>query len=115
MELQLNIFEARKERDQGIERAVVHADQVNEGWSEKAYQFLKRFLSIHVGTFQAEEVRSYAAQMDFPLPPSARAWGAVIVRAAKEGLISGVGYKAVRNKKAHATPARVWIQSKKAS
>jgi hypothetical protein len=115
MTLQLDIFESNAARDKGIKKAVDHADDVNENWAEGAYQFLLKFLSIHIGSFMAEEVRSYAALMDFPLPPSARAWGGVIAKAAREGLIEGRGYAPVRNVKAHRTPARVWVQVKKAA
>jgi hypothetical protein len=75
MDIQLDIFRAREERDKGIEKAIVHANEAIPGWSDQAFDLLKKFLSIHHGPFMAEEVRGYAAQIDFPLPPHARAWG----------------------------------------
>jgi hypothetical protein len=112
--VQLDIFQSGKAKDAGMQRAVDHADLVNPCWSDQAYDLLLKFLSIHVGAFQAEEVRSYAAMIDFPLPPSNRAWGAIIVRAVKAGIIKRVGYAPVRNIKAHKTPASLWQQVKKA-
>jgi hypothetical protein len=112
MIIQLNILQAIEEKNKGIDQSINHANEVIDNWSERAYGILLKFLSVHRGTFMAEEVRSYAELMDFPLPPSARSWGSVFVRASKNGLIEGRGYGLVRNIKAHRTPARVWIQVK---
>jgi hypothetical protein len=115
MDVQLNIFEGNAARDEGIQRAAIHAEAVNPGWNDQAYELLLKFLSVHVGPFMAEEVRSYAAMIDFPLPPHARAWGSVVVRAVKAGIIQRVGYEKVKNKNAHRTPATLWRQIKMAS
>jgi hypothetical protein len=109
---QIDLFEARELRDKGIEKAMSHANEVIPDWSEKAYQLLREFLSRHSGPFMTEEVRSYAALVDFPLPPHARAWGSVIVRAVKQGLIQSQGYAKVKNPKAHRTPAALWTAKK---
>lgn len=113
--LQLDIFSARMERDKGMDHAVGHANRVLPGWQDKAYKLLLEFLSNHNGTFMVEEVRSYAALTDFPLPPHARAWGAVISRAAKAGIVQRVGYEKTKNIKAHRTPASLWRQAKPAA
>jgi len=42
------------------------------------------------------------------IPPSNRAWGGVIVRAVKSGLIKRIGFQNVNNPKAHKTPATLW-------
>lgn len=103
-----NLFEARKQRDQGIQKARDTAEAVNPGWNQLAYDLLKRFLRDHNGPFLAEEVRSFAAMEDFPLPPSNRAWGGIMIRAVKSGLIVRDGYGQVSNPKAHACFASVW-------
>ncbi len=108
----LKIVTGKDTRDAGIKKAVEHADEAVPGWSEKGYQLLLVFLSKHNGPFMAEEVRSYAALIDFPLPPHARAWGGVIARAAKAGIITRVGYSKVKNVKAHCANAAVWKQTK---
>jgi len=107
---QLDLFAARELRDAGIQQAVDHADQVKENWSEDAYNFLLGYLPF-VDTFMTEEVREAAEGM-IDEPPSKRAWGAVILRAAKAGLIHRVGYKQTNNKKSHKTPASLWRVNK---
>lgn len=109
----LNKEEGMRLRDEGIKRAEDHANKVDPDWSKKAYEFfINRFLLYKNGPFMAEEVRSYAAEVDFPLPPSARAWGGVFQKARHEGIIKSMGTKPVRNKKAHRANAALWIQVK---
>lgn len=104
MTIQLDIFESRKERDHGIFQAVTHADQVHDSWQERAFMFLTAFKK---STFMAEDIRK-AAEGIVPDPPSQRAWGGIIVRAARAGIIERIGFSNVKNVKAHATPASVW-------
>lgn len=108
--IQLNMYEGRQNRDAGIAKAVGHAEKNNPGWSNKAYALLKKFLNSHVGSFQAEELRSYAAVEDFELPPSARAWGGIIQKAARERLIKKIDIKPVSNPKANCANAGVWVK-----
>lgn len=112
MDVQLDIFKALEERDKGIEAALSNADWKDTDWPDKAYEFLKCFLRNHNGPFMVEEVRSYAALLDFPLPPSARSWGGIITRAAREGIVQKAGYGTTKNVKAHGTPAALWRQVK---
>lgn len=93
-------------RDRGMRKAVDHADMVTDNWSERAYNFLREYIKTNQ-VFMTENVREASKGM-VPEPPSHRAWGAIIVRAAKEGLIRKVGYQSVMNKKAHCTPASLW-------
>ena len=58
-----------------------------------------------------EDVR-LASEKEIPMPPSNRAWGGIVVRASKAGLISRVGFSNVKNAKAHKTPATVWKVNK---
>jgi hypothetical protein len=104
-QLQFN-FSAEELRDKGISQAEDHANRDYFGWSEQAYSFLVTFARMNP-VFQAEDVRG-AAEGIVPQPPSERAWGGVIVRARKEGLIERTGYAPVKNPKAHKTPAAVW-------
>lgn len=110
--VQLNILEAIQEADKGIERAISKADKDDPGWSRRALDLLKEFLRQHVGPFMVEELRSYAAVVDFPLPKNARAWGGVIRSAAFRGIVENCGMEKTSNVKAHRTPANVW-QAKK--
>lgn len=92
-------------RDEGINRAAAHADRTSRGWSDQAFAFLVDFPRKE---FMAEDVREWAESHGLPKPPSARAWGAIIVRARREGVIRPSGFANVKNPRAHRTPARVW-------
>ena len=93
-------------RDKGIKQAIDNADDTHERWSEKAYKFLTNWIKTQY-EFMTEDVR-LASEKEIPKPPSNRAWGGVILRAAKAGLINRVGFSNVKNAKAHRTPATVW-------
>lgn len=92
--------------DQAIKRASDHAEAVDPGWNEKAFEFLKEFIKTNA-SFQCEDVR-YASQGIVPLPPSNRAWGSIVRRAFREGLIKHVAYRNVKNINAHSALASVW-------
>lgn len=103
-------------RDAGIKQSVTHADEVVESWSEKAFKLMKEYVFyIQTGfidhkdrQFMAENFRLFCRLSQLPNPPSDRAFGAIIVKSVKVGLIERVGYAQVRNKNAHCTPAAVW-------
>lgn len=104
---QLDIFtDGRIMRDAGIAQAITHADEVCEKWSEKAYRFLQWYLQHHK-EFMTEDVRK-ASEYIIEIPPSERAWGGVIVRACKAGLIRQIGYRKVTNARAHCANAARW-------
>jgi hypothetical protein len=87
--------EAEARRDVGMARAVDHADRDVPGWSFDAQAALGRYCKAHGHghQFLAEELRLYAETLAIvPTPPSQKAWGAVMQRAAREGLIRKVGY-----------------------
>ena len=93
-------------RDKGIKQAIDNADDTHDKWSDKAYSFLTKWIKTQY-EFMTEDVR-VASESAIPKPPSNRAWGGVILRAAKAGLINRVGFSNVKNAKAHRTPATVW-------
>lgn len=95
-------------REVGISQAVDSAERIHPGWCDQAFQYLKAFILDSTAPFMAEDVRE-AAEGAVPSPPSLRAWGAVMIRAAKEGLIKRAGHQNVRNERAHKTPATLWI------
>jgi len=95
-------------RDKGIQKAEDHANEVIENWSGFAYNFLLD--QINNGKpFMVEDIRD-AAKGIIPDPPSLRAWGSIVVKAARNGEIKRIGYHKVRNARAHSTPASVWIK-----
>lgn len=96
-------------KNEGIERSKNNADASHNGnWSQVAYKFLVEYIrNPKVKTFMTEDIRM-ASGDKVPEPPSLRAWGSIIVRASKEGLIQAVGYNTVSNPRAHKAFARVW-------
>ena len=93
-------------RDKGIKKASDNANNTHDKWSDKAYDFLLKYIKYQ-NQFMTEDVR-VASEKAIPKPPSNRAWGSVILKAAKSGLINRVGFANVKNAKAHKTPASVW-------
>lgn len=97
---------ARAARDAGIHRATAHADRVNPKWSDDAYAFLER----HARTsplFTTEDVRAASAG-EVPDPPDSRAWGGVVLRAVRAGLLELDGYMTARDPKVHCNVVKRW-------
>lgn len=106
---ELNFQEAEILRDNGIAAAREGADFKIPNWSDQASDMLSRFLVMHPNRpFKAENVREWATLEGLPQPPHQRAWGAIIRKAAKEGLIEFCGYAKTSNPRAHCTPAGLW-------
>lgn len=96
---------ARVRRDDGIQRAVDHADRVSHAWSVLAYQTLIAFLQHRAYRFLAQEFVEYAEDVErIPIPPDKRAWGSIIQRAARAGLIVKAGYREDR----YCSPKTLW-------
>ena len=93
-------------RDKGIKKALDNANNTHDKWSDRAYKFLVNYIKSQY-EFMTEDVR-VASEKAIPKPPSNRAWGSVILRAVRSGLINRVGFANVKNAKAHKTPASVW-------
>ena len=108
---QLDLFQSRKNRDDGMQRAVDNANDKHENWSEKAYDFLVQYCKSQgsLSTFMTEDVRSLWFEQDMPQPPSNRAWGSIARRAVKNGLIKKVGIGPVKNPKANCAYASIWV------
>jgi hypothetical protein len=112
---QLSFFEIEKPktngitlRDKGIRKAAQHAEDLHEGWQTKALDWLYCYAYKRADNpFTGEMVRE-AARGIVPEPPSLRAWGSVLLSAARRGWIRQVGWAKVSNPKAHRTPAALW-------
>lgn len=104
------VKESERRRDAGMERAAEHAEDVDPGWNDKAFGHLKLFLEtvFAAETFQGEDVRLCAQMRDLKAPPDKRAWGSVLVRAAREGLILKAGYGISKDPKSHRSPSTLW-------
>ena len=108
--MQLDIFISHNLRDKGIQQAINYADKVQPLWSEQAYNCLLNYIRYN-DEFMTEDVRE-ASKNQLSEPPSARAWGGIIVKAVKCGLIYRKGFRNVSNVKAHCTPATLWAVNK---
>ena len=96
-------------RDRGMKKAIDHAEQETPNWGDLAFDQLKEFTSMFPDLeFMAEDFREYAVLRDLPIPPHNRAFGSVMARAARAGLIVKVRYGQVQNPKAHRANAAVW-------
>lgn len=100
-------FDAQTLKNAGMATALQSAEEKEESWGDKCYNLLKEFVRIHRQEFMTEEFRRWAENR-IAEPPSKRAYGAVIVRASKDGLITHQGYAPTNNALAHRTPASVW-------
>jgi hypothetical protein len=85
--------EAVERRDDGIARALEHAEQETPDWRVGAIRALECFLRERGNLpFLAEVFRVFATSNALvEEPPDARAWGAVMTRAKKLGLVESCG------------------------
>lgn len=109
---QLDITFARVARDQGMKQAEDHANEEKWGWSQDAYAMLLKYLETHSEPFQTENVRDFADSMGLAFVSNPRAWGPVMTRAFKNGVIVRTGYAPTMNVNSHRTPASVWQKAK---
>lgn len=103
-------FSGERLKEIGMAMAEESANNKVEGWSDMAFEFLKEFIQGNPGEFMGEDIR-HASKWIVPQPPSNRAWGSVVLRAAKAGLIRRVGFKSVSNPKAHSAPCSLWVRA----
>ena len=80
----------------------------NELFKEQAFTFLQSYMKSN-RRFQVEDVRE-ASMGIIAQPRDKRAWGSVIKKAQRLGLVKNVGYESVSNPKANGTPASVWVR-----
>jgi hypothetical protein len=96
----------------GQQLAIDTANSKEPGWSDKAYRLLIDYVKCYGSQpFKGEDARHWSMEMGLPAPPSLRAFGAIISKASREGIIKAVGYTQVTNKKAHAANCRLWIRA----
>ena len=104
------VFTGKELARAGANLALDHANDMRLGWGDDADDQLSAFLRTYPNReFLAEEVREFAYARGLPKPPNERAWGGVMMRAKAYGLIRWAGTKAVKNRKAHAANAALWV------
>lgn len=101
--INLDQTRSRAARDAGILKAVTNADAAIPGWSEKAYEMFKEWLSgWAVGhKFQVETFRVSAYARGLEKPPSDRSFTVVVKRAKKDKLIESAGLASTKSVTAH--------------
>jgi len=82
---------ARKRRDKGITDSILHADRAARDWPDTAYSYLLRFAATEPEPWTAEQFREWAKAKGLPNPPDLRAFGGVVFRAKRLGMIRRVG------------------------
>jgi hypothetical protein len=102
-----NYSDTQRLADVGMQAAIDHADDVQQGWSERAFAMLEAYARTHP-EFMTEEARVWAHEQGLPQPPDKRAWGAVAQRAARTGVLGLLRYQKTRIPPAHATPRPLW-------
>lgn len=98
--------DAREARDSGIAQAAEHADEVSPRWTDRAYKALVEHAKQHT-FFTVEQVRMAVAGT-LPEPPTTRAWGSVVVRASRAGIITHAGHTEATDPAVHCNLVTLW-------
>lgn len=104
----MNLEAAKVERDAGMAQALGHAESVEPGWGDIAYQWLEHYVKGERGIqFTAPFFIAWCEYEDsFPMPPTPKAFGSIFTKAARNGLIRKVGYRP--HPLRHASPTVLW-------
>lgn len=97
-------------RDDGIQRAVEHAEDVEQGWADRCRHFFQKFLAqrTKAETFTSLDFRTFAETHGLSPPPDSRAYGGVFQSAVKRGYIVRVGFENRENPTRHNAPVSIW-------
>jgi hypothetical protein len=95
---------------QGLQIAMDHADRVEPGWNDLAFDMFRDWLSGWPKgyRFRIEQFRHSAAIRGLPDPPSGRAFGGLPRRAKHAGLIIPVDLAKTTSKNQRGCFATVW-------
>jgi hypothetical protein len=103
---QIELALARMKGHAAAQAAADHADRVRVQWTATAVAFLRTYVAKHRGAFLAEDVRAASLAWGLPEAPDGRAWGHVMKRAEREGVIVAVGYSGARS--SNGSPKVLW-------
>lgn len=81
-----DLSSAQVRAENGMRQAVDHANRASPGWAAQAYNFLRQYALSHE-RYTSEDI-SDAAAADPLFPPTTdrRAWGAIVQKAARNGI-----------------------------
>lgn len=103
---QLTLEDARQQADAGMRQALEHAEVVVPQWGELAYQRIVKYAREHERFCGWMVVKAAAMDPSFPAPPTEKAWGGPMKRAAHDGIIERVGTAKDPNR--HGNPIPLW-------
>jgi hypothetical protein len=99
--------EAADKRNEGMDRAEDHAEHTSSGWGAAAASLLEKFVQERGSEpFLAEDFVDYA-RTKILSPPDKRAFGPVLSRAAKAGVIRKDGYALAKT--SNLSPKVKWV------
>jgi hypothetical protein len=98
--------EAEEAAQAGMTQAVDHADRVLQQWSMSALAHLVYYARQINHPFLVEDAREWAEKLGLPVPPTKRAWGAVVRRASRGRHIAKVGHANARS--SNNSPKCLW-------
>lgn len=90
---------------EAAEKAADHAERQEPGWKDMAFEAFCAHGRVAI-EFTTEDVR--LAFPDLPPAPDQRAWGAVALRAKKDGMVQHVRYVKMKERHNHAAPKSLW-------
>jgi hypothetical protein len=94
------------QRDTGIAQAEQHAERLDPGWKDTAFAMLRGFCQERRGCHcTSEDIRRWCELRGFDSPVP-KAWGAVVQKAAKAGLIKRIGFGLAKQR--HGSPCPLW-------
>lgn len=99
---------AREAGAEGMQRAADHADRVDADWTEQAFAAVVTGVRAQPEPFTFESLR-LRIEGKVPSPPDARAWGVVVRRAIKTGVIVKTGDYAPRAS-GNLTPTATYVR-----
>jgi hypothetical protein len=105
MDRQLDLFASR---DEAIQRAVDHAEAVEPGWANRATELLLEYLAHTRQPFTTLELRHWALGTHGFAGVTNWAWGSVMAKARKAGIIEQVGTREVGDATSHLKVSPLW-------
>ena len=104
-QLPIDFAAAVAARDRGIAQAADHAERLEDGFGERAFQFICTYAETH-RVFISEECTAAAAAAGLVSPADPRAWGAPFQRAARARVIEKIGFGISQRR--HLSPTPKW-------
>lgn len=95
-------------KTEGMTRALLNAESKIPCWGGYALQMLRKFIGTHTGPFMMEDVRAYAYANGLPRPERDQAWGAIVRRAFKCGIIVKIGQGVAKDPTRHRGYTALW-------